>query len=255
MNSQLKRRLANPAEAVRQIAISCVVSVPVVTCLVLLMSGPAVLAQPKPAWRLDFARNLLEAAFPELVGSETKTLITLDAPFNYEWLEPYRIHIRVFAPQRSLARDDSNDSRDWYVNANFFFNRFQLDHAQFDGERVKSRAMEELTSQLQQHPEWTDSQMAVALDEAGAKYGPNHREAFLKDLRLERFSGALGRISSEEVRFVWRLGNADLGADDILSPGWMIKGRVADSSQQHRCIGMWLEPIGGSPIIIATHAC
>jgi len=91
---------------------------------------------------------------------------------------------------------------------------------------------EEFAKEVSKHPEWSDAKITVALSEAGAKYGPDHKAEFLNALPLEKlrpFMGGAIDVESAELSVV------RLGASKPASLAWWVRakwyspnGRVAD---------------------------
>lgn len=60
----------------------------------------------------------------------------------------------------------------------------------------------ELAKEVDGHPDWSDEKIFAALNDAGAKYGPDHREEFLRALPLESLRPFVGgELKVESVEF------------------------------------------------------
>ena len=89
---------------------------------------------PEP---FDAARLLLEAAFPELTGSNEPFVISVRTPFNRDWRLPSEFFVRALNRRRIVREDglvvSSEHERLW---SHFLFSRTRLDSAQFSGSTV-----------------------------------------------------------------------------------------------------------------------
>jgi hypothetical protein len=115
--------------------------------------------------------------------------------------------------------------------------------------------MEDLYKELQLHPDWDEPMLGAALNARGARYGPDKQEAFSKTIHLERFAKALGRIRSSAVRFWWRLGRPELGADDVVTPSWLVNVGTTDSGNTRHCYVLFFEPLAGNLTRVMSAPC
>src|SRR5262245_8031112 len=165
----------------------------------------------------DRARSLLEAAFPELVGSDEPFVISVRTPFNWDWRLPNDLFVRA-TNRRRMVREDG--AVIWSENellwSHFMFSRQQLDTAQFYGDRVHSQELEAVAAELGTNPDASDSDLVAALRKRGAHYPPSEETAFTRALKIERFSRALGlqAIRRTTTTFRWRLGNRELRSEE-----------------------------------------
>jgi hypothetical protein len=217
--------------------------------------APARAQATRSVGHLETVREVLEGAFPDLVGSDTPTRVALDTRFNDEWLLTTHITIRVVGKSRSGVNPSGSRPEDEpFLYGDFLFDRNGLELS-LEGQRVNSSEMETFTQQVRTHPDWTELQLAAALEAIGARYGPDKRESFARTLRLEKFANSLGRIRSSNIAFRWRLGRPELGADDIATPNWVVKVAAISPARQTQCYVLFFEPIGGSLTSIISDHC
>ena len=214
------------------------------------------LAQRSIAGSLPTVRALIEAAYPLFVGSDSDVGVTLQSPFNREWLSSGDIVIRL---NSNLCQSRTNLASypqfDQDLTAHFWFDRERLERATFAGRCVRSAEMASLTTELEAHPEWTERELSAALRTVDAKFGPERKQSFVEVLQLSRFAPALGTVRVQDVVFRWRLGRSDLGAADITTPSWQVKIRTSGAGRASGCYSLFFEPISGSLRSIITGGC
>jgi hypothetical protein len=66
---------------------------------------------------------------------------------------------------------------------------------------VQSEQNEKLHEIVQSHPEWSETDACKALKDAGALFGPNDQEAFLKSIHLDEFEKLLGSLRVASASF------------------------------------------------------
>jgi hypothetical protein len=95
----------------------------------------------------------------------------------------------------SIDQSDAGQYRDPILIADFTFDwqteKKELVNLFVRGPAVDSRTYKVL-EQLKTHPGGSESQIAEALNKAGAKYGPDHKDEFLRSLPLELLKPYLG---------------------------------------------------------------
>jgi hypothetical protein len=207
------------------------------------------------ASKFERARQLLEQAFPDLIGSDLPTKIMIDTSFNNEWLFARRLVIHIYGRETvSKAAASSNLVDDEYLDAEFVFDREQFEYVGLSGQRVKSRQMASLTEEAAAHPEWTDTELVLALEKVHGKYAPNSKAAFI-NTAFARVSRAFGAVRKPDITFRWRLGDSSLGPADIVTPTWVAKFDVTDSNQRRRCYTLLFEPLDGNLTGVVGGAC
>jgi hypothetical protein len=73
-------------------------------------------------------------------------------------------------------------------------------HAQ-SAQLLSGHRNEEICRLVDAHQNWTDQQVVAALKAAGAKFGPDDREALLKILPIDALESFIGRLRVESSMF------------------------------------------------------
>jgi len=214
------------------------------------MAGGAIgMAQAKRATvpQFEIARQLLEGAFPDLIGSDARTTIAFESAFNWDWLLSRRVLIEVEGQAvDSSASSNQDPADDRFLRGDLSFDNGLLSEAVFTGRRVNTKRLASLTADAQAHPQWQEQELAAAMSAAGARFGPDKRQAFMDNLQWKRFVPVFGSTPPRVVSFSWRLGRRDLGSDDVIAPSWVVKVDVHDSRFARGCYALIFEPIDGS---------
>lgn len=79
---------------------------------------------------------------------------------------------------------------------------------------------EKLEEEIDQHPEWSEQQIVARLKAAGAKFGPDDREAFRRSLPLQQLEPLTGRLEVTDYFFHVRAGLG--GPDSPAALGWNV---------------------------------
>ena len=96
-----------------------------------------------------------------------------------------------------------------------------------------SKRAEEFKNEVNAHPEWSDDQVAVKLKLAGAKFGPNDRSAFLRNLPLIALEPVTGRLEVTSAEFGVRSDvSSDHPPEAILS--WVVRAGARLRSGRHQ---------------------
>jgi hypothetical protein len=205
---------------------------------------------------LNLSHRLMDVAYPELRERDTHVSVTLEAPFNRDWTTAHMLGIVVspadFKSPQNVASDTFDD---YYLRGSIELNGTRIESIDLSGMRTNARQIRELTARAQSHPEWTDSDIAQALNRIGAKYGPDKREKFVQETPIEQLAAILGRVEKRDVTFRWRQGAPELGSHDILSPTWMAQLELRDEAGERLCYTMFFEPIGGSFRALFRRSC
>jgi len=107
-----------------------------------------------------------------------------------------RFTMELYGPERRFGqRPTTSSSPDPVLRAQFTFdwqteNKELLD-LMVSGPFVQGRR-DEFAKEVDKHPEWSDAKAMAALNEAGAKYGPDHKDELLRALPLEELKPFMG---------------------------------------------------------------
>jgi hypothetical protein len=164
------------------------------------------------------AMQLLRALYPGLHGVHAIIFDETDflnrSPQHPDAINPLAIslcksHVEPWDPPKAS---------DPVLGARFTFDsRTNLLRLLWISGPVVNGRLNNLILDLNHHPDWSDTQVVKALKDAGAKYGPDDREAFLRSLplkTLEPFTGHLDVVSADfGVRLPASLDEEESGFD------------------------------------------
>jgi len=82
-------------------------------------------------------------------------------------------------------------------------------------------AAERFAAEAAKHPEWSDAQVATALNEAGAKFGPDHKAEFLRSFPREQLKPFMaGDLEVVSAGFYF-----ERTAQMLLPPAWVVQAK------------------------------
>ena len=171
-----------------------------------------------------------------------------------------RFTMDLYGPERKWGEPVAvPSSPDPVLTADFTFDwhteRKELVNVRIWGPAVDSRK-EKLGHELNKHPDWSEAQVTAALNEAGAKYGPDHKAEFLSALPFEQLRPYVGgelKIVSMEF---WSHRPHNYG-DGLTETGlhWLIlarwrspDGRQADCTMSFDPFEGWLTMLIRDPV-------
>jgi hypothetical protein len=109
--------------------------------------------------------------------------------------------------------------------------------------------LEKLRKELDEHPDWPDARLVKALKAAGAKYGPDDREALLRALPLKELEPCTGPMEVTSARFHVRL-NADTGDNPDADLTWFVDAKWHSPDGRYEANRtMTLEPFEGALMV------
>jgi hypothetical protein len=206
------------------------------------------------ASRLHLLQIVLQAAFPELQQTGNRIFITMDAHFPSDWTTAGIFHFRLrpsgFKPETETAENQD----DQFLGGHAEIAEGFIEQLTLYGRHVRSRDDEAVKKRAQENPGWSDADLQKAIADVGGLYGPSQKEAFTRDLAVDRFREAFGNIQRSEVTFVWRAGRPDLGSGDVVGLVWRVGLQTIDAGVP-RCPVLLFEPIGGKLVGIVDGRC
>jgi hypothetical protein len=152
--------------------------------------------------------QLLRALYPGLkhvrVEIDDDHDLDLDnRPREYpDAVNPFSISLTEHHPQMRPWDPEYQKRPDPVLGAWFYFDydRNLLKFLWVSGPFVDGR-LDKIRKQADENPEWSDARVVEALKAAGAKYGPDDREAFLRALPLKELEPFTGRLEVVSARF------------------------------------------------------
>ncbi|MGB7285248.1 MAG: hypothetical protein WBE13_23525 [Candidatus Acidiferrum sp.] len=180
---------------------------------------PTVIAQQNPPVSqetvLTFVHDLLQVFYPELISKGHRLKLSVLHPADASWREISGVYFTVFpdsppdygvprymngqlAPE---VRPDPNtillDGRVWLPPLK------QGSRVQevFVNEEANKQKLETLCKSVESHSDWSDAQVISALKQAGARFGPDDKAAFIRSLPFDKTERFLGHIRITSVEF------------------------------------------------------
>ncbi len=203
--------------------------------VVLLLMPPRIgFAQTLPPTDYPWVRALIRAAFPELTGNGNLIGVTFHGQLDSDNDSPV-----VMVTVRRPTPLGYAEQGPVVLSAVFS----EKDRASFDLiDKASNDALRSITREAEAQPEWTESDLVVALHRAQADYPFDRREAFLRHLDINRFAPVLGAIQRVETDFVWRRPEAP----HIVVIRWRVRLQTLASDGRARMYILAFEPMHGS---------
>ena len=193
-------------------------------------------AAPRPDEYVARAIEFLRILFPAMGG--TDVIIFDQRPLERQL---YPDAINPFSI--TLTTHKGPDPLGAYFTFDFKTN--DLKDAMILGPFVRDR-VENLMKEVDEHPEWSDAQIVARLKAAGARFGPNDREEFLRSLPLKKLEPLVGQL--EVIGDVFSVRSASVGGDQpVAAIGWTVgaKWHSADGKFEGNRI-LQFEPFEGA---------
>lgn len=207
---------------------------------------------PQAPSSVAVAQVAVKACFPELKGrgwmAEMIIAPGVDHPM---WSAFPTVGLRLGPPGQRLMTDGLSGSALvaalWDFPLSGFVELFadgRLSQVLFYGTHVHSRDGLAFAKLVGEHPAWTAAEITTALKQAGAQYGPEDREAFLRQLNPERFAPLLGTLSGIEAVFMMPEQYAP-GSPTLSEPRWAVSAEARIGRGPRYCYTLGFEPFEG----------
>lgn len=177
--------------------------------LVLCLLRTPSISLAKEPWKdpIPIMKEFLLAFYPELEGQHLIMTVSADGPLDVSGsfytfsVEVGRTsktspQVRLLPPEMrepihvGLFLFDPADGRVWKFTTG--------------SELVNANKNEALRNSVEAHPEWPDEQVVQALKDAGARYGPNDKDAFVQMIPLNKLEKFFGKLRIKSVEFKLR---------------------------------------------------
>jgi hypothetical protein len=109
-------------------------------------------------------------------------------------------------------------------------------------ELANQTKIDRMRSFVDQHRDWTDEEVVAAIEKEGARFGPNQRDAFLKQLPIDLLEKYLGELRVDSTGFELR---HDQPGGAIAELDWMVHIVPKVASSNARGCAIQFEPFGG----------
>jgi hypothetical protein len=200
---------------------------------------------------LTFVHDFLQVFYPELFNKNQRLSLCLTAPGNDPWLEIAGVYFTVTPaevnPLRKLTSSHPQATDQIVLGGSIWlppmeYGRIQEVHANSDA--VHEHQLEALRQSVESHPEWSDIQIASALQQAGARCGPNDQEAFVNSLPLNKAERFLGKLKITSVKFGYP--NRDHSGHFAASAlNWTVQAEAVLPNGTHPRYAFTFEPFEG----------
>jgi hypothetical protein len=200
---------------------------------------------------LTYTHDFLQTFYPGLFDKNYRVSLCVTAPGNDPWIELGGVYFTVTRanvnPLRKLISSQPQPTDHAVLAGNIWlplreYGRVQEVHANSDA--VHEQQLEDLRRLTGANPEWSGTQIASALRQAGARFGPNDQEAFVSSLPLikaERFLGKL-KITSVEFQFPRRTESGSIPASALK---WVVRADAELPDGTHPQYVFTFEPFEG----------
>ena len=199
--------------------------------------APTLAGEPRPDDYIVRAIQFLHVLFPAMARTRAVIIDEHDSERqpNPDVINRFEIQLGFSRQQESPIAGDfafDNDTHD-------------MRSVMILGPLVHGR-VEKLEAEVNEHPEWSEEQIGMRLKAAGAKFGPDDREAFRRSLPLKQLEPLTGRLEVTDYFFTVR--DDSVGGDPpSANIGWIVHAKCYSTDGKFWTGGMLLfEPFEGT---------
>jgi len=196
---------------------------------------------------LRVAQRFLRMLYPELKDEKYIMTIIASSPFDSDLSFLSTFGVSVGPTERMLRSTpdaELKSNRYWekseVLRASFQFRKSSesIDNVyiEFIPLNAKSKL---LLDQVNSHQKWSDQQVAASMKKAGAKFGPNDRDALLKKVPTEALEPFIGQFRIESSEFHLRHEQSPRSLAELY---WEVDGESELQSGQKAHWTLILEP-------------
>jgi hypothetical protein len=201
--------------SLREITVSDSANRRILTAAVLFaLCGPVLAGAPRPDDYVARAMEFLRSLFPAMGG--TDAIISDQRALGRE-LYPDAINPLSI----KLTHRSGPDPLGAYFT--FDFKTHDLRDVLISGPVVTDR-VRKFEQEVDGHPEWSEDQILARLKAAGAKFGPNDREEFLRTLPLKKLEPLVGHLEVTGDVFSVRSASID-GDPPVAAIAWTVTAK------------------------------
>jgi len=164
---------------------------------------------------LTFVHDFLKVFYPDLFDEKHTLKLCITHPASSSWREIAGMYFTVttvvpeyqgpeyrngilIPPEKPAVKEVSLDGSIWLPDVERA-GRIQQVTTLPTGSNVQK--LEALRQQIQLHSEWSEDQCVRALKQAGARFGPADKSAFVRSLPLDQAEPFLGHLIITSVEF------------------------------------------------------
>jgi len=223
-------------------------------CIVLSVLGILVLCKPITGQDLPGpiakVQEFLLNIYPEIRGKKLVLSVDTNGAIDVPWSSLPLLNFQVGAAEPGhthVVQQEGHAIRmkiEPALSGTFSFDvEGRITHMNVEGPAIAKVSLNKtLRSRIQAHPEWSDTRIVRTLKEAGAKYGPNDKTAFLSVIPLDELEKFLGPLQVESAEF--QLTTKDhIGSFALLF--WQVEMRTTKQNGQSAEYSMTFEPFLG----------
>jgi len=172
--------------------------------------SPGAIAQGCSKQTYAEALRLFGAIYPELTGRKMRLDFVAHPYLESDTLPlGFDIGISELRPTPPAQEQTSEADRVGHLNAHFQFDA--KDHRIISivasGSFVESERQENLNGLVDAHPDWSVAQMTEALLSAGARFGPDQKDALIAEFPVDKLEPMVGKIQITSTKFTFRGNN------------------------------------------------
>lgn len=206
-------------------------------------------------------QQFLQAAYPDLVTSESTLWIDTGHSFREPWTVLTTVGFHIYdkeqseevlgyikgqppppksPPPKLLVEGTFRMDIDGRIDTGFFS----------AGTLPETQKDENLRKLVESHPEWTEEQTVEAIKKAGAKYGPWNKQGFLNSIPLQGLAKIVGPLTVESAEFLGLSGRYP-GTTVILE--WQVVVRSHSRRGRHQEYVAAFEPFDGRIVMFSRY--
>jgi hypothetical protein len=205
----------------------------------------------------SMAIRLMRALYPDVKAKGANVDIEAKYPFDADG-PLLAFYIRMSASDQiaccvdSRSPNPSSAERVGQLSAHFQFDGrdYRISSFVASGSLVNDAKQEAIAKLVDEHPEWTDPDLTVALRRAGAKFGPDQKEELLARFPVHELEPILGKIEMGPAQFAFR-GNSQ--APHYALMNWSIRFQATSGTKQDQ-YAVFLEPFDGRVVALSRRS-
>ncbi|HVB56594.1 MAG TPA: hypothetical protein VNE63_09215 [Candidatus Acidoferrales bacterium] len=224
--------------------------------LSILLSVLGILVLCRPATAQDLpgpiatVQEFLLSIYPEMRGKKLVLSIETNGAINVPWtsLPPLTFQVGPAELGHTHIVQRGGQSIPMTIkpilSGMFYFDvEGRITHMNVEGPAITKESLyEAIRDRIQAHPQWSDNHIVQTLKEAGAKYGPNDKTAFLSVIPLGELEKFFGPLQVESAEF--QLTTKDhIGSFALLF--WEVEIKTTEQNGQSVEYSMAFEPFVG----------
>jgi hypothetical protein len=184
---------------------------------------------------LTFVHDFLQVFYPELLTKKQTLKLCISNPADDSWRQIRGVYFTItpnvppglpppggFVGKQVLV--DVPDANRILLDGNIWLPPGEHGSRirQVDASSQAIERLETVRQLVQSHPKWSDAQAVNALKKAGARFGPDEKEAFINSLPLDKAEPFLGRLKITSVEFA-HLGSDRIGSFAAAALDWNVQ--------------------------------